>query len=136
MFCAQQVTELRPHVDQLRQAGLNVAIVGSGGPSFARGFRERLELEVPILSDEKLQAYSALGMHRGVGTLLHPGVIAAGATAIFKYRQRKTMGDATQQGGVLLVKPDGTVAWSFLSRYAGDHPKTDTIVAESLKAAS
>jgi hypothetical protein len=136
MFCAQQAAELRPHLDEIRQAGLNIAMVGSGGPSFARGFRERMELDVPILSDEKLQAFTAAGLRRGAGTLLHPGVLARGATAIFKYRQRRTMGDVTQQGGVLLVKPDGMIAWAFRSRFAGDLPKPATVVAESLKAAS
>jgi hypothetical protein len=136
MFCAQQVAEFRPHVQKLRDAGFNLAVVGSGAPNFARGFRERMEIDVPIFSDEKLASYSALQMHRGAKTFLHAGMIAKGAGALFKYGQRRTMGDATQQGGAIVVRPDGTMPFKFLSRFPGDHAKPETVVAEALKAVS
>jgi hypothetical protein len=44
------------------------------------------------------------------------------------------MGDALQQGGLLVVKRDGTVALKYASRYAGDHPAASLIV-EAVRAA-
>ena len=127
------MAEFRPHAEKLKEAGINVFVIGSGAPNFARGFKERLEVDIPIFSDEKRVTYQALEMHRGVGTLLDPRM-ALKAAAIFKYRQRKTMGDATQQGGVIVVRPDGTMPFKFLSRFPGDHAKADDIVAAALSS--
>jgi peroxiredoxin len=129
MFCAQQVAEFRPHARKLREQGIQTYVVGSGAPNFARGFAERMGGDIPIFSDEKRVTYQALEMHRGACTLLHPGVMARGVTAIFRYRQRKTMGDNTQQGGTIVVRPDGTMPYKFLSRYAGDHARAKDILA-------
>jgi peroxiredoxin len=133
MFCAQQVAEFRPHARELKQKGIDTFVVGSGGPSFAAGFAERMGGEIPIYSDQTRASYQALEMHRGACTLLDPRVIVRGATAIFKYRQRRTMGDATQQGGTIVVRPDGTMPYKFLSRYAGEHAKAKDVVAAALK---
>ena len=130
MFCAQQVAEFRPHARKLREQGIQTYVVGSGGPTFAKGFAERMGGDIPIFSDQNRVTYQALQMHRGACTFLHPGVLLRGATAIFKYRQRRTMGDQTQQGGTIVVRPDGTMAYKFLSRFAGDHaPHKDILAA-------
>jgi peroxiredoxin len=133
MFCAQQVAEFRPHARKLRENGIETYVIGSGAPNFAQGFADRMGGEIRIFSDQKLATYQALEMHRGACTLLHPGVVLRGATAIFKYRQRRTMGDQTQQGGTIVVRPDGTMAFKFLSRFAGDHAKADAVVAAALE---
>ena len=129
MFCAQQVAEFRPHARKLREQGIHTYVVGSGTPNFARGFAERMGGDIPIFSDEKRVTYQALEMRRGACTFMHPGVLVRGATAIFRFRQRRTMGDNTQQGGTIVVRPDGTMPYKFLSRYAGDHARAKDILA-------
>jgi peroxiredoxin len=133
MFCAQQVAEFRPHAKALREKGIDTFVIGSGAPNFAKGFSERMGGEIRIFSDESRATYQALEMHRGAGTFLHPGMIAHGMTAIFKYRQRRTMGDATQQGGVIVVRPDGNMVYKFLSRYPGDHANPEDVVKAALQ---
>src|SRR5579859_1816814 len=123
MFCAQQVAEFRPHARKLREQGIDTFVVGSGAPNFARGFAERMGGDIPIFSDEKRVTYEALQMRRGACTVIDPRTILRGATAIFRFRQRRTMGDQTQQGGTIVVRPDGTMPYKFLSRYAGDHAR-------------
>jgi hypothetical protein len=132
MFCAQQVAEFRPHAKKLRENGVDTYVIGSGGPNFALGFSERMGGEIPVYSDQARASYQALEMRRGVCTLLDPRVLARGATAIFKYRQRRVMGDNTQQGGTIVVKPDGSMPYKFISRYAGDHAKAEDVVAAAL----
>src|SRR4029078_184836 len=103
-------------------------------PNFAKGFAERMGGDIPIFSDPERVTYQALEMHRGACTFLHPGVILRGATAIFRYRQRRTMGDNTQQGGTIVVRPGGAMPYKFLSRYAGDHAKAKAVVDAALAA--
>jgi hypothetical protein len=55
-------------------------------------------------------------------------VLARGVVAVFRHRQRRTQGDAAQLGGVLLVERGGQIAYRFVSAYAGDHPRAETLL--------
>lgn len=135
MFCAQQVAEFRPHYDELKARGVDVVVIGSGEPRYARYFVENEKLEMPVYSDAERVTFRAAGLKRGFFRMFNPGVIAKAVKTIGKHRQRKTMGDAMQQGGILVVRPDGTVPYSYVSKYPGDHPATAQVVAEVFRAA-
>ena len=133
MFCAHQVAEFRPHVSSLRDAGVALAVIGSGAPHFARGFKERMQIDAPIYSDQERAAYRAASMRRGLGHMLHPGQLAKWREA-GKYFRLTLEGDATQQGGVVIVLPDGSVPYRFHNRFPGDHADPETVVSEARKA--
>ena len=63
---------MRDHIDTIRGLGAELVIVGNGRPEFARGFRDDLELDVPILVDPDLVSYRAAGLRRGRTELLAP----------------------------------------------------------------
>jgi hypothetical protein len=130
------VAELRPHFPALRAAGVEVALIGSGGPHFANPFRDSMKLDVPVYSDPDLHAFQAASFHRSLWSIMRPEVLAKGFGAFRGgHRQRRTQGDALQQGGVLLVMPDGTLGYRHASRYAGDHAAVAEIVAAGMRAA-
>src|SRR5215471_15899109 len=109
MFCQEMVAEFRPHVKELEAAGIDPVVIGSGAPHFARAFIEDQKPEMPVYSDEARASFQAAGLKRSVGSLLSGRMILRGMKTMFKHRQKKTMGDSFQQGGILLVRPDGTV---------------------------
>ena len=111
-------------------------VVGSGAPRFARAFAEDMKLEgTPIFSDEKLASYRAAGFSRSLGGVLHPRAALAWIKAIARgAKQTGKQGDALQQGGVLVVKPGGEVAWRYASAIAGDHPAPERVV-EAVRSA-
>jgi hypothetical protein len=129
------VVEFRPHVPKLRQAGINVAIIGSGNPNFARGFQQALETgDIALYCDEARAGYKELGLVRNMAANFRPDVILKGAALFAKgLRQKRTMGDAAQQAGLAIVLPDGTVAYKFISQHPADQPKVEEYVAEALK---
>jgi hypothetical protein len=131
MLCRDQVAELRPHVSALRAAGGELVIVGSGAPHFAKAFGEDLGLgDVPIFCDRPLRSYALAGFRRDVGSLLDPRVLLHGARALAHGQfQHRTQGDPLQQGGAMVIRPDGTVAYRYRSAVAGDHPKPAVLVA-------
>ncbi len=133
--CTAQVEEFKPEVRKLREANVHFAIIGSGAPNFVHGFKERMEIDVPVYSDEKRVSYEALKMRRGLKTMVDPRQIK-NILWPFKYRQRKIMGDPLQQGGVLVIRPDGTITYKYISEYNGDHPAPHEVVAAALKVAS
>jgi hypothetical protein len=135
MFCEAQVAEFRPHVEPLERAGVRVAIIGSGGPSFARGFKERLGITIPIYSDQARASYNALGMHRSAWSLIRPEVIWAGAKVLARgIIQRCIQGDNQQQGGVAVVRKGGEIVFLHRARYSGDHARPQTVVDAALSA--
>jgi len=51
------------------------------------------------------------------------------------FRQGRTAGDLWQQGGALVVRPDGKVTYRYVSLGPGDHPPPAALV-EALKRAA
>ena len=128
---------MRPHVEELRAIGVEPYVIGSGTPDDARAFARHMHTEgaLPILVDEALASYRAAGLKRSVGaTLLHPGSWLRGIKSMAAHPQRRTAGDPWQQGGAMLVRPDGAITWRYVSQYSGDHPAISVLLAEARRA--
>ena len=122
---------MRSHLEELRAAGGNVAIVGNGWPASARAFAERLALpaDLPLLSDRKGEAYKLAGMKRGFWRTFHPRALGHWLRANWKgFRQSRTRGDPLQQGGALVVGRDGAVGFQYASNMPGDHPAPERLL--------
>ena len=115
----------------IRDLGAELIMIGNGTPNFAKAFLEEFSITTPIYVDPSLASYRALGMRRGVAaTLFSPKVLVHGFRALRSgFRQGLTRGDHFQLGGVLVVKPDDTILYRYLSETAGDHPPTSDILA-------
>lgn len=144
LFCREQVNELKPHFAALKQAGLDVVIIGSGSPHFARAFVADLGLGepsaggVPVYCDEKRSAYAAASLVRSFGSMIHPGAGLALVRALFACSKPSlaVQGDAQQQGGTFVIRPGGDVLFEYRSRYSGDHPRARELVKQALAAAA
>jgi AhpC/TSA antioxidant enzyme len=118
-------------VVQLHRAGIeNLVVIGSGAPMFIEGFRETTGFDGPIYVDPSLEVYKAAELKRGVGTLLNFGAAKATLGSLRRgFRQGRTQGDATQQGGVLVIAPDNRILYHHISQFAGDNASPDDIRA-------
>ena len=104
--------------------------LGNGEARWAEGFRDRFAPGQRVLSDPRRRAYRAMGMARGVGTVLDPRALEAGRRAVAKgFIQGRTRGAAFQQGGVLVIGTDGRSRYAYKSAFAGDHPEPDQVLA-------
>jgi len=121
---------LRDALPAIRAKGAELVIIGNGRPEHAAEFRDMQHVESPLLVDPKLQAYQAAGLKRGVLRTLGPTSLRNGWRA-FKAGQRQgwTQGDPWQEGGVFVIRPDESVAFSYVSESAGDHPETSAVLA-------
>jgi hypothetical protein len=116
------VTQLRPVVEEIEALGFTLAIIGNGTPFFARAFREDMQLAAPVFVDEKLEAYRAAGLKRGFFQTLNLRAIPGSVAAYLRgARQDALKGDPWQQGGILVVRQGGEVAFRQVSRWPGDH---------------
>jgi hypothetical protein len=129
MLCKEQVAQLCDQISQLQALGAKLVVIGNGSPQQAEWFVEEQRVPVQVFTDPERVTYRALGAKRGIGRVFHPGTFVSALRAIRAgFRQTKVMGDATQLGGVIIVRPDGSVPARFLSRFPGDHPRPDDII--------
>ena len=131
MLCRKQLAELRPQIPRFREAGADLAVVGTGAPHFAKALQEELDLGgVRVFSDKTRRAFDLAGFRRGLSTLLRPKAVWNYLRAFLSgYAPRELQGDALQQGGVLLILPGGGVAFDFGSEASGDAPLAEDILA-------
>jgi hypothetical protein len=126
------VAELRPHVQELRNKGAVVAVIGNGWPGVARRFVRDLELppEVRVLTDHSRESYRLAGFHRGIWRTLGPAALANSFDFLRRgFRQKGVQGDPWQQGGTLVVAKGGDVLFSHASANVGDHPPPERLIA-------
>ena len=122
---------------EFENAGATLTLIGQATPRHAAQFRRRQGIQLPMLADEERVSYEAAGAKvAGITDLFGPKVIAKGAVAGVRNKsiQTRTIGNTAQLGGVLVVRPDGTVAWSHMSTDAGDNASPEEIL-EAINAA-
>ena len=130
MFCREHVVQLHRQADRINAAGAELVVVGSGTPNFIAGFRETSGYDGRILSDPELVSYRAAQMKRGVWRSFTPLSAAYAVRALARgHLQGRTQGDASQQGGVLVILPGGRIVYEHHSNVAGDNAPAEDVVA-------
>ena len=118
-------------------AGGRLVLIGQATPRQAAHFRRRQGIQVPVLADEERVSYQAAGAKvAGPLDLWNPKVVAKGALTGVREKtiQGRTIGDANQLGGALVVAPGGHITWSHMSTDAGDNASPEEIL-DAVKAA-
>jgi len=114
----------------LQASGLALHVIGNGAPTFIAGFRETTGFTGAIYTDPSLAVFRAAELKSGLRTVLTLGVVARTLGALRRgFRQGRTQGSALQQGGVLVIAPDGGVRWQHVSSGPGDNATAVEIVA-------
>ena len=121
---------MRDRIDDIRARGAELVVVGNGAAHFAAAFREEMGLDGLLLVDPDLRAYRAAGLRRGRAEVLSPRLPLNAIRALGRgFRQQGVQGDPWQLGGVLVIRPDGALAYRHVSREAGDHAPVGDVVA-------
>ncbi len=122
--------QLHAHRAEIEAAGASLHIIGNGNPSFIEGFREKTGYTGTIYTDPSLATYAALGLVRSVGATVHPRAILKGMQRVASgMMQGRTQGDAWQQGGALVIQPDGKVLFNYQAREASDNVEPAQLLA-------
>lgn len=121
---------MRDRIDDIRDLGAELVIVGNGAQPFAVAFGEDLELDCPILVDPALAAYRAAGLRRGRVEILSPRLPFHAIRAIRSGSFQSTVqGDPWQLGGVFVIQTNGELLYRHASRDAGDHAPVGEILS-------
>ena len=121
---------MRDAKGQIEAKGARLVIVGNGLPTHASHFAQQHGLQGAVYTDPDRIVYRAAGMKRGLGSTFSWDTLKSGARAFKKgFRQTRTQGDPWQQGGTLVVRADGTLAFEHISQAAGDHAAVADVLA-------
>jgi peroxiredoxin len=115
-------------------AGARVVAIGNGNPDMARSFIAEFGVTFPVYTDSSRIAYDAAGLKSGFGINF---AVAKRAAALVKQglRQGSTQGSAWQQGGTLVLDPEGRVLYHHIDQDAADHAPLEPIF-EALRTAA
>jgi len=127
---------LRGIKNEIEAAGARLVFIGNGAPASARDFKATWVPDCEVLTDPSTASYALLAAGRGAWAVWSPRSWPAGLSAIRGgFRQSRTQGHAYLLGGVAILDSGGAIRWTYLSRYAGDHPDPRQIVAAVKRAA-
>jgi len=130
MFCKEQAAQLRGIKKEIEAAGARLVFIGNGNTASARDFKATLMPDCEVLTDPSTASYALLGARRGAWAVWSPRSWPAGLRAIRGgFRQTRTQGHAYLLGGLAILDSGGAVRWTYVSRYAGDHPHTAQVLA-------
>lgn len=114
---------------RIREKDARVVVVGSGAPAFIGPFRQATGFKGEILTDPTRGAYEAAGLVRSALAMVSPRAALAGMRAFQAgFRMDGIQGDAWQQGGILVVRKTGELAYRYASRFSGDHPDPEAFL--------
>ncbi len=115
------------------EAGAHLVLIGQGGPRQAAHLRRKLGLDgVPILADADRASYRAAGARRGgVAELLGPKSVVSAVNHMARSRvvQGRPVGDVSQLGGAMVVRPGGEVAFWRMAEHAGENAEAAELLA-------
>lgn len=124
---------------EFEAAGVPVVLIGQATPRHAAHFRRRMDIDLPVLADERRESYRRAGAK--VGTLSEvagPKSVVAGATRAIRSRgkamQTRVIGHPYQLGGAMVVTPDGRVAWAKMAQTADDNATPEEILSAARAA--
>ena len=122
---------------ELELTGARLVAIGQGTAAQAADFRRTQGIDIPILVDPDRASYGAAGAKIGtLSEVLGPRVMLMGVRRgrPLGVRLGKTDGDLGQLGGVLIVSPDGSIPYSYLSADASDVPSNADVLRAARQA--
>ncbi len=117
------------HRAEFEEAGATLVAVGNGSALMARDFQERFEVKIPLYTDPSRRSYELAGLKRsalffGLQTMKRGRRAKAAG-----FRQGRVAGDPWQQGGDVIISPEGEMLYARASEGPGDHAPIDELLA-------
>jgi len=138
--CTEHVSMLMPAIAHLPALGVRIVFVGNGAARYIDGFVERngvLTDIARVVTDPSLKAFDAAGMVRSRWSTFGPrGLLNLARSLARGFKQTTIEGEPLQQGGVIVVAADGTIAYVQVEQAAGDHAPNDEVVAAAMRVAA
>lgn len=123
--CRAHAVDVWSQREKYEKAGAQLYFIGNGSPSMLKVFKEDFGLQDAwIFTDPYLEAFHAAGFKRGFMPAMGPQSVLSLAKLKLKGHNAgewtEEQGDRLQLGGILAIKPGGTITYQYISEYQGD----------------
>ncbi|MES2857390.1 MAG: AhpC/TSA family protein [Bdellovibrionota bacterium] len=130
--CRAHATQVWNDREKYEGAGAKIVFIGNGQATFIDGFKAELGLQkAMILTDPTLSSFRAAGFRHGFRALVQPKTLLNGVKLAMNGNKQMMpsaeAGTNWQLGGILVVKPDGRIAYHYISEALGDFPPESDI---------
>ncbi len=119
IFCRERLADLASALPLLQEKGMGAVAIGNGTPLMAEAFSDTLKVDIPIYTDPSREVFKKAQMKRNFG--LGFATIKQGLRSWKAgHRQGAVAGDPWQQGGCMLINPQGEILAAERDHRAGD----------------
>ena len=137
LFCHELVHSLADSAERIVGKGGRLVIVGNGSVEQAAAFFAKKGLPlagVVVATDPSRESYRAAELERSVvKTVFNEGTrkayVRARREGFAITGAFGSLGDTFQLGGILVVLPGSHLAYRHASKFAGDNPSMDAVIA-------
>ncbi|HKN94056.1 MAG TPA: peroxiredoxin-like family protein [Thermoleophilaceae bacterium] len=139
VFCRQLAVDIHNHRHEFAEADVELAMIGFGPPEHAREFLQKQNVDLRLLLDPDRKVYELAGakvatLKEVIGPLqIWRGLVATIGSRIrqgsIAVNQGVIRTHAAQLGGALVIAPDGSVRYAYLSEQSGDNPRAQEVLA-------
>lgn len=131
--CKEMLEELVNGRQQIKDAGLDIAVITQGVPEETEFFAEKYAPGLKVLCDPERAAYRAYGLERGniFQTFLNLKVWRAVSSSHRKgyaVEEPPEGQDAMQMSGTFIINPQGRILLPFYYDHIADHPPLDLLL--------
>ena len=122
---------MRAHEEQITTRGARIVAIGLGGIEYARSFRQETGIDFPLLVDESLATYRALGLKKAniLHLLRRDNSAARQRAKAAGHRQHKLGKDPFQLGGTFVFGPGNLDHFAHISETFGDNAPLEQVIA-------
>ena len=132
--CKEMLEELVHGQEQIRKAGLGIAVITQGTPQSTAIFAKQYGPGLFFLSDTERKAYQAYGLERGnlFQTFLNPKVWSAISKARkqgYQVENPPDGQDAMQMSGTFIISQAGQIELPYYYDHIADHPPLELLLS-------
>jgi peroxiredoxin len=135
----ERARRLATELDEYREAGLSVFIVGQGEPARAAAYAEEHDITVPLLLDPTAEVYRAYGVGHWqpeqllfdapVEYLAHPRGLGQSLLEARRAEGRPMVDDPWRASAEFIVEQGGAIRFGFSYQYCEDFPDPRVLTA-------
>jgi hypothetical protein len=129
LFCFEQVADMLSIAPRIAAVGARLCVIGNGNPLHAGVFMDEAGLAGDVYTDPARILYNRLSMKHGLFATVNRASTRHMRRAVQRgFRQKGRRGDPWQQGGVVVVATDASVA--FIQRFGVAGEPADLVEVE------
>ena len=125
------VQEVLAQKEYINKNDIQIIFIGNGNQLFIEGFKERNNVNNAVYTNPSLELYNSINATNNIWSTIHPRATINYFKAYIQGENYSGLeGDASQQGGAIMLYPEANQLTIYTSGVAGDNIQAKEIVEQ------